>query len=92
MSPKLQLLKESIDKVLNSETFASYEQKKLKLAQDSKYQMYKYIINNKPKFSANVYNRAKLKYVNSEQILKEDRKQLDEVFNKLISLYDNYEE
>lgn len=90
MSEKALILKASINKVLNSETYRNYTLKKKELNDDSKFKMYKFIVNNKNKFSMDVYNRAKLKYVKCESILKDDRKQLDQAFNKLLELYDQY--
>ncbi len=90
MNEKLQTLKDSIDHVFASNTFIEYQNLKQQLDSDAQYQMYKYILNNKTKFSANVYNRAKLKYVNKESRLKTHRQELDDVFNQLLKLYDKY--
>lgn len=87
MNEKLQILKDSIDHVFISNTYIEYQNLKQQLATDNQYQMYLYIINNKDKFSANVYNSAKLKYVKKQSILVNYRKQLDEVFNELLDLY-----
>ncbi len=90
MNEKLQILKDSIDHVFASSTFTEYQSLKQQLAEDRQYQMYKYILNNKTKFSANVYNRAKLKYVNKESCLTVYRQQLDQTFNQILKLYDKY--
>ncbi len=90
MNEKLLILKDSIDHIINSQTFANYLQLKNEVTMDSQYQMYKYILNNKDKFSTNVINRAKLKYVYKESILDQERKQLDEAFNLILELYNKY--
>lgn len=90
MNEKLQILKDSIDQVVSSDTFADYQSLKQQLEADSQYQMYQFIINNKVKFSANVYAGAKLKYVNKQGELSEYRQQLDQVFTEILKLYDKY--
>lgn len=88
MNEKLQILKDSIDQIFASHTFAEYQTIKHELDSDAQFMMYKYVLNNKPKFSTKVYNRAKLKYVNKQMPLKASRKELDQAFNKILSLYD----
>ncbi len=90
MNEKLLILKDSIDHVMHTNTFIEYQQLKQNLEADAQYQMYKFIINNKDKFSANVYAGAKLKYVYKQSELSEYRRELDQVFNQIIKLYDKY--
>ncbi len=90
MSEKLQISKDSIDLILSSKTFNEYTNEKQSLELDYSYQMYKYILNNQDKFSVNVINHAKLKYVKKEQRLNQFRKQLDQAFNQILKLYDKY--
>lgn len=90
MSEKLLILKDSIDHIIKSETFVNYSRQKDLIENDSQYQMYKYILNNKDKFSTFVINRAKLKYVYKQAVLTEDRKQLDQAFNSILELYNKY--
>lgn len=87
MNERLQILKDSIDHVFTSNTFIEYQSLKNQLANDDQYQVYLYVINNKDKFSTNVYNSAKLKYVNKQSKLNIYRKELDEVFNQLLKMY-----
>lgn len=90
MSEKLQISKDSIDLILSSNTFNEYTKEKQCLELDEAYQMYKYILNNQDKFSVNVINHAKLKYVKKESILNEYRGELDNAFNQVLKLYSKY--
>ncbi|WOO87144.1 hypothetical protein RZE82_08505 [Mollicutes bacterium LVI A0039] len=90
MNEKLQILKDSIDAIINSETFLKYQQKQQTLNADAQFQMYKFVVNNKDKFSTDTYNRAKLKYVKCESILSQERLELDQAFNQIIELYHKY--
>lgn len=90
MNEKLRILKDSIDQVLTSTTYAEYQQIKRQLAADNQYKMYEFIINNKDKFSDSVYSGAKLKYVYKQSELTVYRRQLDQVFNKILELYNKY--
>ncbi len=90
MSEKLLILKDSIDDVLRSNTFAEYKKIKQLLNQDSQVKMYKFIIDNKEKFSVSVVNHAKLKYVYKYSRLREISKQLDKTFNEIIQLYNEF--
>ncbi len=90
MNEKLRILKASIDSVLDSTTYTEYQSLKQSLELDAQYKMYEFIINNKDKFSANVYAGAKLKYVYKQSELTEYRKQLDSVFTEILKLYDKY--
>ncbi len=90
MNEKMQVLKDSIDLILASETFLNYQVQKQLLNEDPKFQMYKYVVNNKEKFSADTYNRAKLMYVKCESVLVQYRIDLDNAFNQIIQLYNEY--
>lgn len=90
MNEKLQTLKVSIDRVLNSQTYADYQALKGDLRLDGQYQMYEFILNNKDKFSASVYTSAKLKYVYKQSRLSPYRRELDKAFNQILKLYDKY--
>lgn len=90
MSEKLRILKDSVDKVLTSQYFCEYKLELETLANDPQYQMYCFVLNNKEKFSIKVVDDAKLKYIKKEQILNEYRKEIDQVFNELLKLYNKY--
>lgn len=90
MSEKLRILKDSVDQVLTSEYFYEYKLELKKINDDSQYQMYHFVLNNKEKFSINVVDDAKLKYIKKEQRLNEYRKEIDQIFNQLLKLYNKY--
>lgn len=90
MSEKLQILKDSVDLVFTSKLYREYEIHKQILEADSQFKMYNFILNNKTKFSASVYARAKLKYINKQGGIKKYRLEVDEALNHILGLYDKY--
>lgn len=89
MSEKLLIIRDSIDQVFQSESFAIYEQLKSELEEDSQFIMYEYIVNNKHKFSTSVVDSAKLKYIYKQKNVKKYRIMLDDAFNQILKRYDS---
>ncbi len=87
MNEKLQITKDSIEQIFATDTFKTYQSLKTEISNDSKYQMYLFVLNNRDKFSAGVVSSAKLKLVNKEQPLRPYRKQIDQALNQILSQY-----
>ncbi len=88
MNEKLQITKDSIDLIFASETFKQYMLLKDEIEQNNQVKMYKYILDNKDKFSISVIDNAKLKYVYKHRFIRDYQRELDSAFNNALKLYE----